>query len=94
MNEWNYEENNKIGITPQNISSSSHKKVHWICKDGHKWEAVVYSRIQGTGCAVCSRKRLLTGYNDLETFCNQNSKKQQRQIVNRNAVFYGAGDVT
>jgi rubrerythrin len=49
---------------------NSGKKVGWKCKKcGFEYEAVVSSRNRnmGTGCPVCSNKRVLKGYNDLAT---------------------------
>ncbi len=51
LNEWDYDKNNELGITPQNISKKSGKKVHWICSVcGHKWVACAGTRSSGHGC--------------------------------------------
>ncbi len=73
--EWDYEGNDKLGITPQNITyGSSRKKVWWKCPVcGYKWSIGVDVRTKGNGCAVCHKKGLLTGVNDLETYCKNNN---------------------
>lgn len=49
-------------------ATGSNKKVWWLCKLGHEWEAVVNSRhAKGYGCPFCSNQRLLVGFNDLQT---------------------------
>ena len=53
---------------PDEISFGSHRKVFWIGKCGHRWDAVVKNRSNGHGCPVCSGNRTLPGVNDLETF--------------------------
>ena len=53
-------------ITPQEITFGSEKKIWWQCKEGHEWEAVVYSR-KNNGCPYCSGNKVLVGYNDLAT---------------------------
>ncbi|MCX4248648.1 MAG: zinc-ribbon domain-containing protein [Bacilli bacterium] len=63
--EWNYDKNGKL--KPEYISYGSEKKVWWICKEGHEWEAVVHSRTKGVGCPYCAGNKVLSGYNDLET---------------------------
>ena len=64
--EWNYAKNGEL--TPQDILSGSNQKVWWKCKNGHEWQATIASRTKnGAGCAVCSGKRILPGYNDLVT---------------------------
>lgn len=64
-NEWNYEKNKLL--TPMDVVSNSHNKVWWRCKNGHEWQAVIYSRNGGIGCPFCSGKKVLKGYNDLKT---------------------------
>ena len=63
--EWNYEKN--IEAKPENYTASSGKKVWWICKEGHEWDATIASRNSGVGCPYCSSNKLLIGYNDLQT---------------------------
>lgn len=62
VKEWNYEKNN--GLLPEEVSCGSSKKVWWICSKGHEWDAVVYSRFNGSGCPFCSNQKVLAGYND------------------------------
>lgn len=67
--EWHSTKNNK---KPSDFLVGSHQKVWWICQNGHEWEASIESRTRknsSTGCAVCSKKRLYKGENDLITFC-------------------------
>lgn len=63
--EWNYEKN--IEKTPEKYTAGSSKKVWWKCTKGHEWEASIATRKMGIGCPVCSNKKVLFGYNDLET---------------------------
>lgn len=57
VKEWDYNENDKLGITPNNIKSKSGKKVSWVCNKGHKWKATVANRSKGNSCPICSKKR-------------------------------------
>lgn len=43
-------------LTPQMVTAGSHKKVWWICAEGHVWKATIYSRAgkQRRGCPVCA----------------------------------------
>ncbi len=52
---------------PNQVSSGSNKKSWWMCKKGHEWESVIYSRVNSGGCPICSNKVLLPGVNDLTT---------------------------
>ena len=66
MSEWNYEKNGEL--TPYNVGSGSNKRVWWKCKNGHEFEGVINSRnYKKSGCPVCSRRKIIPGYNDLKT---------------------------
>lgn len=62
LNEWDYTKN---VIQPNSIMAGTHKKVWWICSEGHSWEAEVKSRVSGVGCPYCNGKRVLKDFNDL-----------------------------
>ena len=64
-NEWNYEKNGKL--KSENFSANSSRKVWWICKKGHEWQASIASRNSGNGCPYCANQKVLNGYNDLFT---------------------------
>jgi hypothetical protein len=53
--EWDYERNEK---GPENYLSGSSEKVHWICTKGHRWEAIIANRTNGSGCPYCSAKNV------------------------------------
>ncbi len=64
--EWNYEKNETL--KPEHFTPNSNKKVWWRCSKGHEWQAVIYHRNNGIGCPYCAGKKVLTGFNDLQTF--------------------------
>ncbi len=63
--EWNYEKN--IRLTPMEVTPNSHLKVWWKCSQGHEWQASIADRNSGRGCPYCASKKVLKGYNDLQT---------------------------
>lgn len=65
VKEWNYSKNKED--IPEQHMMGSHKKVWWVCSEGHEWEAQINSRSRGVGCPYCSNKKVLKGYNDLAT---------------------------
>ena len=70
MAEWDWEENEKCNLDPQNLTLGSGKKVHWVCSKGHKWTTSIGHRVgRGTNCPYCSNKKVLPGYNDLQSQC-------------------------
>ena len=65
IKEWHYIKN--ASVSPQHVTYGSNKKVWWICQRGHEFEASISNRINGKGCPYCSSKKVLEGYNDLQT---------------------------
>lgn len=52
-------------LRPEKFAPGSHQKVWWICLKGHEWQASITSRTSGgTGCPVCSGRKVLLGVND------------------------------
>ena len=68
MAEWDWEENNKYNYDPHKLTIGSGMPVNWVCSKGHKWITSIYHRTQrGTNCPYCSNKKVLEGYNDLQS---------------------------
>ncbi len=65
LEEWHPTKNN--GITPSQIRPKSNKNFWWLGKCGHEWETSPNRRLSGYGCPICAGKRILVGYNDLQT---------------------------
>lgn len=68
-NEWLSAKNDELGYCFDELLSRSTAKVWWKCPNNHEYEAVVHSRTRedGTGCPYCVSRRILSGFNDLET---------------------------
>ncbi|WP_072273897.1 zinc-ribbon domain-containing protein [Peribacillus simplex] len=57
--EWHPSKN--ISLTPETVTEGSGRKVWWICKEGHEWEATVNNRTRkGSGCPYCKGKKVTT----------------------------------
>ena len=65
LNQWNYEKNQ--GILPESITLGSNKKVWWVCRQGHEWQASVGHRARGRGCPFCTHEKAWPGESDLAT---------------------------
>ena len=63
--EWDAEKNAPLKFA--DLTVGSHKKVWWRCPAGHSYCSEVRSRVQGTGCPVCTGRQALAGENDLAT---------------------------
>ena len=53
--------------TPKDVTLNSHRKVWWLGPCGHEWQASIADRNNARGCPYCSSKKVLKGYNDLQT---------------------------
>lgn len=61
--------NQAYGWDPSTVTVSSNKKLEWKCPKDHVWTAKPSDRTaSGTSdCPVCSGKKILSGFNDLQT---------------------------
>lgn len=80
--EWNSDRNGNL--RPDRVSYGTRKKIWWICDRKHEWKASVSDRVRGNGCPFCSNKKLLQGFNDLQTTHPElavewNHKRNERQ---------------
>ena len=64
--EWHPTKNEPL--TPQQVTPLSNKKAWWVCPLGHEYFSVIASRVErGNGCPYCAGRKVLKGFNDLET---------------------------
>ena len=54
--QWDIEQN--LPLTPDDVTFGSHKRVWWTCPNGHSWQAMVYTRSEGTGCPYCTGRKV------------------------------------
>ncbi len=52
---------------PSQYLPGSHKSAWWVCETGHTWKAMIKTRVEGSGCPVCSNRSVIPGINDLKT---------------------------
>ena len=45
-------------LTPNDVTRGSDKKIWWICKKGHEWQAAICRRVIGKGCPFCCGQRV------------------------------------
>ena len=55
--EWDVEKN--APLTPQDVTTGSHKLIWWRCPKGHSYLSAVKTRAQGSGCPYCAGKNVL-----------------------------------
>lgn len=66
IKEWDFDANNDLD--PNKLSAGSAKRANWICKNCHgHYETQICTKTQGHRCPYCSGKKVLPGFNDLET---------------------------
>lgn len=79
--DWHPDKNKPL--TPFDVNCCSHKKVWWLGKCGHEWLAEVKSRVYGSGCPICSHKKIIPGINDLAA-THPELVKQWHPTLNKN----------
>jgi hypothetical protein len=78
------------GWDPTKVTSGSGKKLSWVCKYGHEWDATVADRTsRGDKCPVCSGRKVLAGFNDLQS--THPDLAVQANGWNPTSVTYGSG---
>lgn len=55
------------GWDPSVVNPHSHKKLEFICSEGHVFVQSVRRRVEATGCPICQNDRVVIGFNDLAT---------------------------
>ena len=55
------------GWDPTLVSAGSGAKRSWICEFSHVTETRIADKCKGIGCAICSGRQVLAGFNDLQT---------------------------
>lgn len=64
--EWHPTKNGNL--TPDKVNKMARYKVWWLGKCGHEWQMPISSRShQQQGCPYCNSKRILIGFNDLQS---------------------------
>ena len=53
--EWHPSKNESL--MPTMVSAGSHKRVWWICKNGHEWQARICNRSSDTACPICQKQK-------------------------------------
>lgn len=73
LDEWDYDKNIK---SPIDIKPTSKTKCWFKCPLGHSYLKNLSNKtIRGDGCPICNNKQILSGYNDLKTWCINNNRK-------------------
>lgn len=54
-------------LKAQDVTSKSHMKVWWKCKEGHEWQRTVHGRANNSGCPYCFGRLAVKGKTDLAT---------------------------
>lgn len=89
LSEWSM----RNDLSPTEITYGSNKRVWWVGKCGHEWQASVKDRTSHdrTGCPYCAGKLVLHGYNDLASRCSDLAEEwSDRNLFSACDVTYGS----
>lgn len=84
LQEWDWERNQQLGITPQKVTPGSTRKLFWKCKHGHIWQATPANRYRGQGCPVCAGRKVLAGFND---FASRHPEPAREWHTKKNSIM-------
>lgn len=90
--EWHPTKNGRL--VPDNITAQSNRKAWWLGKCGHEWPAAINSRVRGNGCPYCAGRKVLAGFNDLESTHPELAKEwhpTHNGTLTPQMVSYGSG---
>ena len=59
----------------------------WKCKNQHDYQMPIASRTRGSGCPYCSGRKVLKGYNDLQTRFPQLCKEWDYEKNNKLGIY-------
>lgn len=72
--QWLQEKNGTL--RPEQVAVGSNQRVWWQCGKGHEWFTAICCRtMQGEDCPYCSNKKVLAGFNDLQTLMPEIAKE-------------------
>ena len=88
LEEWNYDENRKRQLEPNNLTIKSNRKASWICKKcGYIYDATISNRSNGTGCPVCAGRIVIQGINDLFTVAPKLEEEWDYEENEKHSIF-------
>lgn len=75
--EWTGETDKNEHVSINEIKPKSNTVLKWRCDKGHEWySSLAHRTLHDTGCPYCSNRKIITGYNDLETYCKNKEDMQ------------------
>ena len=64
--QWCAERNGDL--SPDTVASYSNRRVWWQCEKGHVYQSIIaHCTKNASGCPYCAGRKVLAGFNDLET---------------------------
>lgn len=70
LGEWDRKKNGDV--KPEAVSINSNIKIWWQCRLGHSYQTSPKTRNKNTGCPYCAGKKVVKGFNDLESYAKKN----------------------
>ena len=90
--EWDYEKNGDL--KPNMVTYGASYNAWWKCDIGHSWQSPVNRRTsQSSDCPYCGNRKVLLGFNDLQTKFPEIAKEwnhEKNGNLKPNEVLYGS----
>jgi len=76
-------------LIPTKVTVSFSKKVWWICRESHEWQATIQSRLNGNGCPVCKEgKQLEIPLQEKNSANSKNNRKNGNTPPRSSSAFF------
>lgn len=58
LKEWDIEKNRvELGLEIDEVSKGNHKKVWWLCKEGHSYQKKILQMVKSQSCPICRKEK-------------------------------------
>ena len=87
--EWDWVKNSQNCLQPDCITSGSNRKAWWICITCKgSYESAICDRTHGYGCPYCAGKKILKGFNDLQSCYSELVESEWNWLKNDSNGLY------
>lgn len=84
LTEWDYIENDKLGISPKEVSFGSDKEVYWKCKKHGSYKLRINHKVNGVGCSSCSESK---GEKEINTLLIDKNILFEREMSFKDCIY-------
>ena len=85
VKEWHPSAN--FDLTPRSVTIGYSKKVWWLCREGHEWQATIKARLKHNDCHICVNTKKKVDLSISVPSMGKNYRKNRRFKTKATAVI-------